>query len=605
MTYSSWERVLILSESLILILVGITVFSTPAASGYEITIYDGFPLYFFVLLFASFMIGFALIINQGLLTRGGSWKVGFGITLLSSLIFLSLPAIRGYHLFLSGDAMFHAGQIKHILHTNHVAEGLIYPALHILVSSSSIVTGRAAVQMLYLMAVPFAVMSAGFAYLIARGLDYSSKTQIFVFLLFLIGALPGSLNTSPFSLSASFIILVLYLTFRIGQTERYAYKTTLATVLTSLVIFHILSLTYSIVMIGLIYLFSRSTLIDVQNYITQGPLRTTYLLAGSGIAAYSWLSQEVAFKLASTLIVVSPFASRPSGGRLSEGETRSVTEFASQLPDFLEGTVIGQYLSVIIQNSPALSDLIRVFVFTYGGLALSALGVAIVTTYYYLYDRHRRPYFGVFFMMYVLSILTRVAGMALNSWSTTLRRFSVVGGVFSTIIIALGAIDIKNSRISGNKIISSFLVLLILSSFSISFISTYNSPMNSGSNFQRTEMKVSGGGWLIEHSGDEANFREWGFDIRRYSQFRADQPTMRGSAPVDHFGYDKREHYATHKNESGYLSITSKGRMTYPELHPDYPDRWRYRPNDFWRLQSDHSINSVYTNGEFIIYHHD
>jgi hypothetical protein len=604
-SYSSRERVLILSESLILIVIAITIFSTPAASGYEITIYDAFPLYFFVLVFVSFMIGFALILNQGLLTRGGSWKIGFGITLLSSMIFLSLPVIRGYHLFLSADAMFHAGQIKHILHTNHVPEDLIYPALHILVSSSSIVTGRAAVQMLYLMAVPFAVMSAGFAYLVARGLDYNSKTQIFVFLLFLMGALPGSLNTSPFSLSTSFIILVLYLAFRIGQTERYAYKSILAIVLISLVIFHILSLAYSIVMIGLIYLFSRSTSIDVQDYIRQGPRRTTYLLAGSSIAAYSWLSQEVGFKLASTLIIVSPFASRPDRGRLSEGETRSVTEFASQLPDFLEGTVIGQYLSVIVQNTPALSDLIRVFVFTYGGLALSALGVAIVTTYYYLYDRHRRPYFRVFFVIYVFSMLTRVAGMALNSWSTTLRRFSVVGGIFSTIIIALGTIDIKNSRINGNKIISTFLVLLILSSFSISFISTYNSPMNSNPNFQMAEMQVSGGGWLIEHSEDEANFQEWGFDIRRYSQFRADQPTMRGSAPVDHFGYDEREHYATYKNESGYLSITSEGKMTYPELHPNYPDRWRYRPNDFSRLQSDHTINSVYTNGEFIIYRHD
>jgi hypothetical protein len=328
-------------------------------------------------------------------------------------------------------------------------------------------------------------------------------------------------------------------------------------------------------------------------------------LAGSGIAAYSWLSQEVGYKLAGTIITVLPFASRPSRGPLSASETRSVTQFASQLPDFLEGTVIGRNLSVIIQDTPALSDLIRVFAFTYGGLALSALGVAIVTTYYYLYDRHRRAYFQVFFIIYVLSMLTRVAGMAMNSWSTTLRRFSVVGGIFSTIIIALGTIDIKNSRISGNKIIFTFLVLLILSSFSISFISAYNSPMNSNPNLQTTEMRVSGGGWLIEHSEDGTNFREWGFSIRRYSQFRADQPTMRGFAPVDHFGYDKREHYATHKNESGYLSITSKGKMTYPELYPNYPDRWRYRPDDFFRLQSDHTINSVYTNGEFMIYRHD
>mgnify|MGYP006926926549 CR=1 FL=1 len=126
--------------------------------------------------------------------------------------------------------------------------------------------------------------------------------------------------------------------------------------------------------------------------------------------------------------------------------------------------------------------------------------------------------------------------------------------------------------------------------------------MNSNPNFQMTEMKISGGGWLIEHSEDGTNFREWGFGIRRYSQFRADQPMMRGSAPVDHFGYDKREHYATDRNESGYLSITSKGKMIYSELHPNYPDRWRYRANDFFRLQSDHTINSVYTNGEFITY---
>ena len=602
-SFSQHERVLVLFETVILLVIAGVVVSTPVADGYEISVYNGYPPYFIVLLFLSYLVGFGFVIVDALSVKSGRWVLGIGIVFSTTVVLLSLPAIRGYHLFLTADAMFHAGQINNILKTGDVPGELIYPALHILVAVLTETIDHSVYSVLYAMGFLFTSVSVGFVYLFSRGLD-DLKSQLPVFAFLLITVLPGSINTSPYSLSLSFITLIIYLALRNGQHPRYAYKIIAAVVLVALIFMHILTQLYSIIAVGLLLLcaYSYSSL-SSDDPIGRGPRKLGYIIVGSAITAYLWLSEEIGFKLASTAIILSPYGSRPSQGRLAESESRSVTEFSPLLPDFLEGTRVGQYLSVLVQNTPDLMDIARIFVFQYGTIFLISLGVGIVLIYS-TYKSDRLPYFRAFFTIYVIAMVLSTVGMVVNEWSTVLRRIRGLGRTFGVVIIAVGiAYNYKNTNLQ-RKAIAIILIMLMFSTFSISFVSTYGSPIQSESNFQRTEMDMTGGDWVFSHSADKTEIQEWGFSMRRYSQFRTGGTPLSGSAPPDHFGYDTRKYYASEYNKSVYLITTRKGRLTYPKLYPNYRDRWRYYPRDFSRLQRDSTIQSVYTNGEFKTYYH-
>jgi len=602
-SFSQHERVLVLFETVILLVIAAVVVSTPAAGGYEISVYNGYPLYFIVLLFLSYLIGFRFVIVDAVSTRSGRWVLGIDIAFSTTVVFLSLPAIRGYHLFLTGDAMFHVGKIKNILRTGHVPGDLIYPALHTLVAILTEVIDHSAYSVLYAMGFLFTSVSAGLVYLFSRGLD-DLRSQLPVFAFLLIAVLPGSINTSPYSLSSSFVILIIYLVLRSGQHTRYAYKVMAAIVMVALIFMHILTQIYSIVAVGLLLFCAYSyPSLSSDDPIGRGPRKLGYIIIGSAITAYLWLPEEIGFKLASTAIILSPYASKPSEGRLAESDSRSVTEFSPLLPDFLEGTRMGQYLSVLVQNTPDFVDIARIFVFQYGTIFLISLGVGIVFIYS-IYKSDRLPYFRAFFTVYLVAMVLSTVGLVVNEWSTVLRRIRGLGGTFGVVIIAVGiAYNYKNTNLQ-RKAIAIILVMLMFSTFSISFVSTYGSPIQSESSFQRTEMDMTGGDWVFNNSANETEIQEWGFSMRRYSQFRTGGTRLSGSAPPDHFGYDTREYYASEYNKSVYLITTRKGRLTYPKLYSNYRDRWRYSPSDFSRLQRDPTIQSVYTNGEFKTYYH-
>lgn len=608
--FSHRKRAFILFESVILISIAIIILFTPQADGYEISVYRGYSIYFLILIFLSFIIGFGLILNDVLSTEKGRWKLGFGIILLSMIIFLSLPIIRGYYLFASDDAMFHLGQIKQIHSTGQVPSELIYPALHILVATITEITSQPPKHTLYSIAVLFGITFTGFAYLLAKSITDRTKNSLIVFVFLLTILLPGSVNTSPFAQSYPFIILVLYLALRNAETPIHRYKLLLLVVIMALVIYHPLSLIYSIVTVGLLFPVSyyKSSSEDSIGLI---PRNIKYILVVGGIALYGWLSEIINYKVVDLLLYLLPYRieKTDTGGKTDTGRGVSGSaEYAQYTPDLLEGTVLGTYLSVIIEHSPTASDIVRIFVFRYGVVTLVLIGVVVVSIHYYFTNmrQSKSSYFKPFLIIYVIALVSWLLGLVSNVLPILLRRLLSISTLIGGTITGIGAINVFCKSVSGRrkKMLSIFLIFLLLLTLMISLVVTYHSPLDKRPNMQRTHMQVEGGDWLVDFSIREAQFQGWGFNVRRYSQYRPEISIYGSNAPP-HFGYDQRKYYASIYENPVYLTVTQKGRITYPELYPNYRDEWQYYPHEFARLEQDPTIHSIYENGEFEVYYHE
>ena len=84
------------------------IWINPLANGYELSIYDGLPSYFWFLLIIIILLGIAIIIHP-LLTgkKSREWLFGFGIVLFCLTILILVHSFRGYPLSDPSDLNFH------------------------------------------------------------------------------------------------------------------------------------------------------------------------------------------------------------------------------------------------------------------------------------------------------------------------------------------------------------------------------------------------------------------------------------------------------------------------------------------------------------------
>ncbi|NLE05061.1 MAG: hypothetical protein GX638_09725, partial [Crenarchaeota archaeon] len=108
------------------------IYQSPGVDGYEVSIYDEYPKYFWYLILLSIYIcQFILLLN--IVTNiddSASWKAAcIGISLCISILIL-LPMIKRYAIYGGGDPSTHMGYILDILHSGHIGSNM-YPIVHI------------------------------------------------------------------------------------------------------------------------------------------------------------------------------------------------------------------------------------------------------------------------------------------------------------------------------------------------------------------------------------------------------------------------------------------------------------------------------------------
>src|SRR5713226_6617910 len=134
------KPVALLGSASVMAALGLIV-SRPPASEYEISIYEAYQPYLWLLIVLGLASGAYVLVGQALEETGSDlWLVGFALLQLTSGIVLLLPLLRGYVFYGAIDPMYHVGFVRDIQSMGRfegpktIGEN-VYPVSHILATS--------------------------------------------------------------------------------------------------------------------------------------------------------------------------------------------------------------------------------------------------------------------------------------------------------------------------------------------------------------------------------------------------------------------------------------------------------------------------------------
>ena len=567
------------------------ILRTPPADGYEISIYQVYPTYFWVLLVGAVLVGQTVILRSAQSrVRDPYWRIGFGVILFVDVILLLIPHFRGYAIYGHSDPLTHVGFVRDIARTGVVSTSDIYPSLHLLLLSISYATGLDVMSSVGVVPPVISLLGVVSSYLLLRRAFDDRRTVLFglVFVAFLTYQ-TAHIMGNPYAQSTLLVPFILYLAVKERQTRTLRTKIPLVVMLIATVTYHPLTSLFLLV----IFLVS----LVLKRIASSDGFRT-----GTGIPDFVSTN-------ATTIVVVMFIAwyHRFAGIIFS---VRSVFNFLVSVGGQSE---LQTYTSTIQETSPRLIDLIEIAVFTYGHEML-VIGLAaqygLVVCYLLwrrraAYDHYKMVFIVSCGIFVVLSMITFV-----NDFIFGHGRPLQFAKIFATFllgplfILLFDRVDSGTLRTGLHVGLYGTLALVV----TLSMLSVYFAPLDTQKNRQVSQMEVEGADWTLENRNDAMLIEEFRFrQDRFYDAFygvEATHPTIRdeGMNPPAHFNYTEYDRVGQSYENDTYLVITEKGRVAYPGKFPDYRRFWQFTPEDFARVDQDITAEQVYTNGEFEVY---
>lgn len=552
----------------------------PPANRYELSIYEAYPGMFWILVVGAIFTGSLVIVRSAGISEDRSWVYGLAIVLLTNALLLLLPYIRGYQMFGRGDALSHIGFVQDILSGGGI-EANIYPPLHLLVIAISGATGTTPMHIAMGVPVVFSgIYFGGLFYLLVTLFD--SRNRLLVALPFIL--LPvlkqAHLGLRPFDVGTMLVPLVLYLFIAGQRSPKPSLRAAFVVALTGLVLYHPLTAIFLVIVFSL-YFISRYVPLVVETHASP-----TNLVSLSAVLFLAWYSNF-------------------------SGIIRRFDKIYTVLLGSGEGTPpLKVYTSTVKEASPALVDLVRVATFKFGvefvlfGLGFACLGLV---GYYglqdeYIHDRVTTTFLATLCLFSIGGLVFLFTDLIVPHdrpfQMAKLTAVVLAGYLFYLLSNRTNLIGYRSEYFPGvgAPLATILLVLVVLSTFSL-----YLSPLASGTNHQVTEMELEGADWLVEHENGANQLLQFGMNYRRFYHAKygvsAPEPSG-GTPPPPHFNYTVYESLGQSFDSDKYMIISRRGRIVYPGVFPDYPDRWRFTPGDYEHLEYDASTSRVYDNGD-------
>lgn len=573
-----------------LILALIVIIVSGPATGYEFSIYNAYPWYFWTCLFAAILSGQILIIRDILdFSESRGWIFGGLSIILSNTVLLFLPLIRGYHNSGTGDVLTHLGFMNNIINSGSVGIDQ-YPIDHILGVLLHFITSISLPEITMIIPPIFSIFFILSILLLGRVLIPDKKYALLFLSFGSILYFQGYNNLfAPNAQAMLLLPLILYLIIKISQVEKTKENILLLLTISILIVFFHPLVTIICI---LIYAIIRFLNIVQQKILhaSQSNLPLEYLI----------FVMFCFFSIWSTIInsatrTVEPIISSLIGveDQVSQFDTYS-SSIGSVSVDYwyltkLAINVYGQFLII-------------------GILSIVCIGIIFVT---YRKKLNQIPFLvpisilGYIFFTIFSVILFFVSG---KSFFIRIIRISMI---FSLILIPYGSyVVLKSERINFEKSIL-FVIILLLSIFSLTFFSTNNlfdSPIIKESNQQVLNSDYQGLNTFFTFRDDSISTLENGISSFRFYDAQFGQGTPRTNIfygelirPVDHFGYNTNISLSKRYNNK-YLILTNRGIFTYQNIYPEFPKSWRFTPSDFMKLKTDKNVQQFYQNGNLQIF---
>lgn len=568
---------------------------TPTATGYEISIYNAYPFYFWGLIIFAQLMGITILLRSYLNEEERSnWKYGFLGLFITDSILLSLALIRNYFILGRGDVLSSIGYMNDILLTGRFYDNL-YPVLHIFSVETYFTSGIQIHSVTLIIPIIFSLFFIISFYLLFNRLFEDKKDVILAMIpasILLYGVYHSTLapNQETFFLIPFF----LYCYFSSRQSEKFEFA------LITIVLAILITLSHPLVTLIIILLL---ILIEISNIIyskvkgNHTQMRSSYnIIIIMSIIFVMW--QSVLYLLIRKI-------SKLLGSFTGEETANSQLEM---------------YSSLVSQAKPHFIDLIHSFFDLYGQLIIVGT-VASITIIYLLKNREKLNYLNIFFSISFLAFIVWSAATLTVVYIFGFGRTYVVAillAVFLIFVFLKTLLSTKNTILNKKYVKSLILLSIFVPLIFFSNLSLYNSPVINTPNSQVTLSEYYGMQTYFGIRNDKIPSFEYGvqetrfFDLIYYYtpnvdtiskvNISAKRLSSKNARPIDHFGYNNYTSMADYYHKPSYLIINDWAKLFYPSIYPEYEDQWRFTSGDFEKLNQDRGLSFIYDNSNIQIY---
>jgi hypothetical protein len=587
------------------IIVALTIIVvTPSSCGYEISIYDAFPWYFWVFLILSIAIGqiiiFFNVFNDDI--KGNKvWIIGIMLILIAVTIMISMPFIRGYLTYGTGDHLTHLGATKDILYSGSIEQNDFYPSIRILAaiiglfSDIDIISVSTFLPRLF----PF-IFFLGF-FIFSR--KFFEKREgflisiIFSSSLLFFSSSGNYLAQDPQSfLLLPLLLFVYFMRSKIGNTIPFNIIFILLSI--SLVFYHpIIFLLFIIILtISAISTFISSKLKkpnEIEFNIDPDKNKVLIPIIILTIFYITWY-----FSFSSII--------------------RNFEKIYLSIFYGIGESSISQQLSMVSTYNVDFFDILRIIFFQYGIWIITGL-LSLFSIFYLFYYRFWKKDNQItqYKSLFLSSCIFIFGGLTIFSFF-----FDFIAGwgrfyryvIFFSLLLTPIAFTklLKDKRKSFDKKISyrkiSIMLIIFFLMLFLSLFTAYRSPIKNDISLAVSREECVGFIWFFENRNITYLTDELGVSQSRFNdalhQNTSISKNLRyiNAAPPDHFGYNHSTNLGFHYDEPNYFILSTLGRIIYPSLYPKYEDDWRFTELDFQLLLDDPTVLSVYSNPGFEIY---
>jgi len=579
----------LIGTELILISLFIIVL-TPPASNYEFFIYQAYPLIFWLLLITVIIIGtIIMLINSLNYKKNGQWIFGFLIIILVDSILLFMPIIRGYLNFGSGDVLEHIGWMKDIINIGYVPHSNVYPLDHILGVVLYFFSGLSLQNITMIIPGLFSLFFIISFYLLSTVI-FSKQSERLLLLIFASILIFGNGHMAFAPNPQAFMLLpfILYLIFKINNLNKNTIFSFPLIIITALLaLFHPL---ISIIMISIFILFEIISCISKKMN-----LRGFYF---KNITLPLLLSVVLFFSWSSYLYVLARTAKPIIESILGRGET--VSEFQ-------------RYTIILGQVDIDVFSLIRLFLNIYGQQIILGT-LSLICSIYIILKIIKNEKIPSIFSVSSLCFLMLFTGSILMFFINGAFGFGRIYScclIFSIILIPSTSLMIT-SNLKINPQVTGIIILILITGITwYSIFNLYYSPIIKETNLQVTKNEYNGMITFFQHRDDTFEIIEYGISQSRMYDaifgFDYPSPNVRFYSasnqlmPPDHFNYTLKSTLGEIYKEKKYFLLTNQGKFYYQNIFPEFPEKWRFVPSDFQRLNYDSTVQYIYSNGNLEI----
>lgn len=587
-TNSRYKLKILAISCFILILLSSFIAYAHPARGYELSIYESTPILVWIFLIISITGGVTIIIHQVYTKEyknSNFWLFGFLILILSRMNLLYIPYIRGYYTW-RGDNISHIGYVKDVLFTGHVASDNFYPITHILLAELISISGAPIELIINHSTALISVFYVVSIYLLATAVLPIRDAQLLS-----VAAIGGVLFNGydvylmPNGWSILYLPLLFFFFFK--SFKSLEYRLLLVITLVLYPFFHPLSstvLVIALLTIGftrlLLYIVEYKNL-SLNNILHSFPLTQVLIVLGillPWILSFPWFGPNI----------------RSLHTALTAGHS----------PD-----VIAQMGSTLDKINVHGLDFVKLVIKMRGDdiifLALSIIAAIILLKKYKNNKEIKNNeniviLLGITFaigIMYATYLFNIIPGLG-NIGSGRLLAYLVL---FTPIFVGYTFQHFFSKK--RTYITASLCILIIMTASIISIFSVYPSPYVIRPTPEVTPMDMHGFEWSVSYKSRDIGCtciisRTYRFADAILGNAEEDKRTdIEHSAPIipDHFDYVNHSTLGESYKKDKYAVIPKMDKIIYYTV---WEAIGRFYKEDFKRLESDESVDKLYSNGE-------